>query len=195
VALALLLNTGGQLAEIGLFAVPADSSLLVLGVAIAPLTEEFAKAVGLGLGARELDEPEDGLIHGAAIGLGFGATENLVYGLAVLDKGDLFFQTLAARSFTSMLLHAGSTAIVGYAVSRHRHRLRRGWRILGAYLLAVLVHAAYNALILAPSAFGADPRWAYAAFLGAVLGVFALVGWVRHAVRRHDRGPAHLGFR
>ncbi len=30
----------------------------------------------------EIDEVEDGIVYGAACGLGFGATENILYGLS-----------------------------------------------------------------------------------------------------------------
>src|SRR3989304_2293179 len=61
-----------------------DASVLVLALLIAPFAEEFAKGVGVYLAAPMIDEPEDGLVYGAAAGVGFGATENRVYGVAAL---------------------------------------------------------------------------------------------------------------
>lgn len=187
VGIALLLNTSGQLAQMGLWNAPARSATLVLGMAIAPFVEEFSKALGLPLLRRHLDEPEDGLIHGAAIGLGFGATENLIYGLLVFDDSQLLFETLVARSFTSMLLHAGSTALVGYGFSLARRRGAGVGRIAGLYLVAVAIHAAYNSLILAPVAFGAPDSFVGAAFLFAIVGVVVLILWVRARVIALDR--------
>ena len=52
---------------------------LILAIIIAPIVEEFAKARGIRLAGKDLDEVEDGLIYGASCGLGFAATENFLY--------------------------------------------------------------------------------------------------------------------
>jgi len=82
----------------------ADASIigLVIAILIAPIVEEFTKPLALGLKTvkRELDELEDGLIYGAAAGLGFSATENLFYGAGFLTEGIAFFIVMMAiRSF------------------------------------------------------------------------------------------------
>ena len=47
-------------------------SLLFLVCVIAPIAEEAAKGIGVLTAGSDLDEVEDGLIYGAAVGLGFG---------------------------------------------------------------------------------------------------------------------------
>src|SRR3989337_3297973 len=61
-----------------------DLGVVVLALVIAPVVEEFAKGVGVYLARPAIDEPEDGLVYGAASGLGFAASENLLYGLTGL---------------------------------------------------------------------------------------------------------------
>jgi RsiW-degrading membrane proteinase PrsW (M82 family) len=125
----------------------ANLETIVLALLIAPLTEEFAKGVGVYLARPIIDEPEDGLVYGAASGLGFAASENLLYGLTalLLPEGSLELSLLVigVRSVSSALLHASSTAAFGYGIA-----LRRLWphrfRALPYYLLAVAMHSAYN---------------------------------------------------
>ena len=61
----------------------ATVAIVVGAVIIAPFVEEFLKALGMMRAGvkEEVDEVEDGLVYGAACGLGFAATENLMYGL------------------------------------------------------------------------------------------------------------------
>src|SRR5256886_2555823 len=51
---------------------------------VAPIVEEAAKGVGATAGRPQTQSKTDGLVYGAAAGLGFSATENLVYALAAL---------------------------------------------------------------------------------------------------------------
>jgi RsiW-degrading membrane proteinase PrsW (M82 family) len=97
VALSLLLTTGGTLRPIGV------SSAIVSAVIVAPIVEEATKALGLRWVRDEHVELEDGLVYGAAAGLGFSATENLVYGVSAFLEGGLdpLIATVAVRTFTS----------------------------------------------------------------------------------------------
>jgi len=69
---------------------------LVMTIIIAPFAEELTKPLALRLKTvkKELDELEDGLIYGAVAGLGFSATENLLYGWSFMSEGLLFFFVL-----------------------------------------------------------------------------------------------------
>ncbi len=71
-----------------------DNTLaLVTVIVIAPFAEELTKPLALRLKTvkKEIDELEDGLIYGAVAGLGFSATENLIYGASFFSKGLLVF--------------------------------------------------------------------------------------------------------
>lgn len=115
-------------------------------VVAAPLVEELAKGLGLGVARRNIRSYQDGIVYGAAIGLGFGAAENLVYGIAAFqdDGAVVAITTIFVRTFSSLLLHAGASAFLGfgYAVLILHERVLP--RLLPSYLVAVLLHATYN---------------------------------------------------
>lgn len=120
----------------------------VLAVVVAPLVEEAAKPLGL-FAVRDHDpEPEDGYIYGAAAGLGFAATENLIYEAAALATGGLaaFALTFLVRSTASALLHASATSFTGYGVWAARFGRRSWLAVIPLFALAVAAHAAFNHL-------------------------------------------------
>ncbi len=94
-------------------------------VILFPLVGEGLKAVGLLLVKKELDEVEDGLIHGAILGLGFGGFANVAYLYVAFtwqtemiggyEIPTLLFLIMA--SVSTILLHGSSTAATGYGVS------------------------------------------------------------------------------
>jgi len=123
---------------------------LITVVIIAPFAEELTKPLALRLKSvkKELDELEDGLIYGAVAGLGFSATENLIYGWSFLSEGILFFLILISlRSFGGCLLHASATAWTGYGYGKTIMKHTSLIRIIPYFILAVFVHAFYNSLL------------------------------------------------
>lgn len=124
------------------------SQQVILVVIIAPLVEEFTKGLGVRSVRRHISELEDGIVYGAAVGLGFSATENLFYELQALQQNqDMSFVAVAGvRSLTSSFLHATAGGILGYGMAKRY--LERGFilELLPYYALAVLIHAAFNAL-------------------------------------------------
>ena len=89
-----------------------------------------------------ITEPEDGIIYGVAAGLGFSATENLIYEVAAMleqTEGYVFLATALLRSITSTFLHATASGILGYGMGKRY--LERGMflEVLPYYALAVLL--------------------------------------------------------
>ena len=85
-------------------------------VVIAPFVEEITKAlifIPLFF-SRHFDNETDGLIYGAAAGLGFAALENLVYYSGAADLDSLITLTILRTAFTA-LVHCISTALIGVA--------------------------------------------------------------------------------
>ncbi|MEM0449833.1 MAG: PrsW family intramembrane metalloprotease [Methanomassiliicoccales archaeon] len=126
---------------------PFDPTLetLIVAVMIAPLVEEVVKATGVP--KLRLLEIEDGLIYGAAAGLGFSATENLLYlTTALLEGVDVFIATAILRSITSTVLHASATAIAGYGIALTIFLRYRGQKVSWLPFLgvAILLHALFN---------------------------------------------------
>ncbi len=158
------------------------SAAFVGAVVAAPVVEELAKGIGLGGVRRHIAELEDGIVYGAAIGLGFGATENLVYGLtAYLESGEMVaVATIVVRVFSSLLLHAGASALLGFGYARLILGGNVIVHLLPYYMLAVLLHAAYN----------------FVSFVGSTLGLAAAVfigltvfGKLRAKIRQLDALP------
>ena len=146
------------------------SRVLFVWTVNAPV-EELAKFLGFVLGARLLHsirQPRDGLLQGAATGLGFGLGENLLYALA--DGPSVFF----LRAVTSLPGHVLYGAVwggyYGYEVCHGKGRVLRPWVPLLALFPAVFSHALYNSLIQAGAPSGwtllADGlTWAFGIFL------------------------------
>lgn len=178
IALALTL-----LFDAGFGASPSGLNLLSL-VVIAPLAEELAKGLGLGLARGRIREAEDGIVYGAAIGLGFGATENLLYGLQAFRDHDSSVEaaavTIGLRVFSSVLLHAGSCALLGYGYARMLLSNSPAIVLLPFYLLAVAMHALYNFLV--------GPQ-SLASFAAAVVMVLVVTTLLRRQIRRLDARP------
>lgn len=127
-----------------------NSLSLVSVIIIAPFAEELAKPLALRLKTvkKELDEFEDGMIYGAVAGLGFSATENLLYGWDFMSEGLLFFFIfMIIRSFGGCLLHASATAWTGYGYGKKLIKNTSLIRVLPYFLLAILIHAFYNSLL------------------------------------------------
>jgi len=164
----------------------ADPTLVgevsLLSVVVAPIVEESAKAMGL-LTIRDADpEPEDGLVYGAAAGLGFAAVENLFYvgGAFLLGGRDLALATALYRSVATVGIHAAATALSGYGIWASRfHTVQGSW--LGGLVAAIGLHALYNAVA------GIDAAWSVA--LAMVLALYAVARLLRRIRHLDERGP------
>jgi RsiW-degrading membrane proteinase PrsW (M82 family) len=120
-----------------------DITTLLLALVIAPFVEEAAKSLGVFSSRRRMRDIEDGIIYGAAAGLGFAATENLIYeGSAFLTAGTEALITIAVvRTLSSALLHATSSSVFGLGIARSTWQ---GRRLLPYYLGAVAIHSVFN---------------------------------------------------
>lgn len=166
-----------------------DIGLLLLIVVVAPLTEEFAKGLGIFRVQADINEVEDGIVYGASAGLGFAATENLLFGAVALAAGGLGagLFLIMVRSFSSALLHASATSAFGYGVAVRK--LVPGKTLLPFYLLAVLMHGSFNFFAGLGEFFIRDIGLVAASFgviVAAVLAILA-VNLARSTVARSDR--------
>jgi len=128
----------------------AEMTPFLAAIVITPVIEEFTKPLALRLKSVKynLDEIEDGLIYGAVAGLGFSATENLLYGYSSLSEGIVAFLILmAVRSFGGCLLHASATALTGYGYGKTVMRHSSLFRVLPYFILAIFLHGFYNFLV------------------------------------------------
>lgn len=132
-------------------------------VIVAPLVEEPAKALFLVPIAfsRHFDNMTDGFVYGAAIGLGFGMTENLLYFVSVSGDAQQWLGTVVIRTFYSAVMHATATAAVGAGLGWGRFR-GWGWVMLSGWIgacLAVGIHGAWNGLLTLDQAWESGLFW------------------------------------
>ncbi len=128
--------------------VPGFFTVFVGTVMVAPVVEELAKGLGLVSARRHIRGPADGVVFAMASGLGFAATENLLYGSIAYASGGMgAWVTLSiGRAISSALVHPAACASIGYALGRTRQGASR-LLLIPAYVVAVAVHAVYNHLV------------------------------------------------
>jgi RsiW-degrading membrane proteinase PrsW (M82 family) len=114
----------------------------------APFIEELAKAVFLIFVTapyKDFDNMTDGIVYGAAIGLGFGMTENFLYFLNVGTVQEWLI-LVPMRSILSAVMHACSTsafgAFVGY--SKFQPKEKKNLLIPLGLLTAMIIHFTWN---------------------------------------------------
>ena len=116
-----------------------------------PLVEDTFKLVfiGLLLKRKRVGFPVDAAVLGFAVGAGFALVENLVY-LRALGNGDLLLWLV--RGLGTAILHGGTTSIaamIAKALSDSSpDRLARP--LVSGWAAAVVLHSAYNHLLLPP---------------------------------------------
>lgn len=118
--------------------------------------EEFAKILGVLVIARHMrhDSEMDGLILGAASGMGFAALESNGYAFtAFLESNGSISAAVAVtliRGLFSPLGHGTWTAILASVLFRESRccNFRINMNVIGAYLLVSFLHALWNGLPL-----------------------------------------------
>lgn len=137
----------------GLFSLDEHTlgNALIVFLAIG-LIEEYVKYLPVKFlieGRRDFDESVDAMIYMMTSALGFAALENALFIFPLLHANlPVGLEVTANRFLGANLLHALSSGIVGFFLARawfHPHR--KHFILLGVVLAAVL-HAAFNSLIL-----------------------------------------------
>lgn len=148
--------------------------------------EEFAKILGVLVIARHKrhDSEMDGLILGAAVGMGFAALESTGYAFtAFLASNGSISTTVAVtliRGLLSPLGHGTWTAILAsvlFRESRNGH-FRINLPVIGAYLLVSILHATWDGLTLVVTAVSGPGLGVFIAEgMVGIIGLFIL--WIR----------------
>ena len=180
VFLALLLSALGVPLLLLLLADLTDPSVhdilpvIVGAVIVAPIVEEFAKPLVMFQNQtirREIDELEDGIVYGAACGLGFGATENVMYGLTeglALAGFAGMALLIVIRTVSSILLHLVTTSYTGHGIARYMLNGEPFSVVLKYYLVAVIIHATWNLAAVYSLLFGSETG-AFLIFLFSII--------------------------
>jgi len=137
---------------------------------VAAAVEEFSKFLVLRYWAfpkKDFNEPFDGIVYGAFIGLGFATLENVAY---VLRYG---FAAGVYRMFTAVPSHYALGVILGYYVGKAKFDSEQSRAIMGrGLLLVILLHGAYDF-------FSLQNRFPALALL-----TFVVLGWALILARR-----------
>jgi RsiW-degrading membrane proteinase PrsW (M82 family) len=182
--IAMTLLSSPVLSEYDFFALDPTALTFVMAIIIAPLAEEAAKALGVSrIITRSLGTIRSGLVLGVASGLGFAATENLLYEAGALMEGGLgaFLSLAIMRTFSSALMHASATSVSGYGIARSS---MGGGSWIPFYLLAVLMHGSFNLF----ASFGemlSDQLGEWATMIGLVFAfvlVIVSVSWTKKRI-------------
>lgn len=188
---------GSIIMDIGLTAALDDEALASLASSsiTAPVVEEFWKGLALliifFLFRKEFDSILDGVVYGAIVGLGFAATENVLYFLAqgdLLGMFVLFFMRVGIFAWG----HASYTAFtgIGFAIARnHKNILIKTIAPLGGYFLAIFGHSFHNTSI---EYIANLPDSAFWGGFGLVIllewfGWFVMLGFIVWMIR-HEQG-------
>lgn len=122
-------------------------------VIVAPVVEELMKGliVFFLLRYRNFDNVTDGLVYGAAAGLGFAMTENFIYYTLYTDFHSMGYEwlyTIYLRSMFSANVHCAASATFGAGIAKLKeHGIKGIVYVLGAFTAAVLIHATWNYLL------------------------------------------------
>ena len=118
---------------------------------VAPFTEETLKMLFLiyPLARRQIGFLVDAAIIGFAVGTGFAVVENIEYLRAIADRRIWMW---IVRGFGTAMLHAMTTAIIAIAakslIDRGQGRI---WKaVLPGWLLAIVLHSAFNHALVSP---------------------------------------------
>lgn len=132
-------------------------------VLTAPFVEEINKGIFLLLllATRRIGSITDGLLMGIIVGLGFAASENVLYALEIrASSGDLaMWYNLWFRELHTTLLHASASAVwggmIGYGLSFKG--FERGFIISIGFVLSVVSHGFWNLLATLISDYNTSP--------------------------------------
>lgn len=174
-----------------------------LVLVVAPFIEEALKASGVYSFRDRINQPADGPVFGASVGLGFGFFETFLYGLGAFVVGGLAagIALIFVRSLSSVLLHGSSTGMYGYGYARSKFKVP-GAGSGSYYLVAVGMHATFNALaslatilaILGVEGLAVDAA-SYIALIAAIGFAFGAIEHVRTLVQTSDYPALRGGSR
>ncbi len=158
----------------------------------------------LSLRARDFDEPMDGVVYGAAVGLGFAALENVLY----LLGDSAHWQSLAVvRGVLSVPFHGAVGVIAGAFIARARfgrafgahghspdHRRRM---LIAAYLVPTVLHTLFDGGLFSlknvPAGTFGTPLGAFLILLAVLLvpvagfGAIIYAGVLARRIARHQK--------
>jgi protease PrsW len=199
---------GSIILDVGFMVVLQDETLtdIASGSITAPFVEEFWK--GLAVLAvvlifrKEFDSILDGIVYGAIAGLGFAATENVLYFLSQYADGGwaAMLSNFTLRVGVFAWGHPFYTAFtgLGFALARmNRNVLVKIIAPIIGYFLAVFAHSFHNTSLIFVSGLGSLVLIVLVEWAGWII-FLGFIGWmVRHEqglLKRHLREEVANGL-
>lgn len=114
----------------------------------APIVEEILKSLILiyFVNRADFNYIVDGAIYGFGVGIGFAVIENVQY---MNNNLEIAFLVAIARVFSTNLVHATGSGIIGIALANQREDKSKPAPliILGGYGFAIFFHALFNSMV------------------------------------------------
>ena len=131
--------------------------------------------------SQDFDEPFDGIVYAAFIGLGFAFLEDLLY---IIESSNPLV-TGIMRAFTAVPAHFFFGVIMGYnfGLARFVPMAYRVWRLFLAILLPIIFHGLYDYFLMKSESLKNIGDEQTASILMVAFFVFDIILW-RVAVRR-----------
>lgn len=153
-----------------------NESSIVHSIIIAPIVEEIAKALFLLyiISKRDFDNITDGLVYGAAIGLGFGMSENIFYFITYGTTVENWVFLVIVRSTFSAVMHGIATAIVGafFGIAKYTCFKYRFILPISGLALASFIHFMWNYSVSFENTF----YWGFAFIVVAAASFLSIFG-------------------
>ncbi|MFZ3070574.1 MAG: PrsW family glutamic-type intramembrane protease, partial [Anaerolineaceae bacterium] len=169
--------------------------ILVLFAGIVPLIEEALKTLGVWFLAGKKVTPAEGYVAGLMSGAGFALVEGLLNATQMSGGVPADWFPFVLGRFGGSLLHCFNGGLLGWALAS-TWRDKKVWRVVGVYLLTVVVHGLWNGIALTG---GVTPmlQGVESAGLGPlyylpliILSVLMLTGFFLFTRRVHHQDPA-----
>jgi RsiW-degrading membrane proteinase PrsW (M82 family) len=139
------------------------------GICIVGITQEFLKYAAVRysvFGSVEFDERIDGIIYGAAAGLGYATFLNVEY---VLRNGGVDLGIGAVRIAVFALAHASFAGVTGYFLGRAKFENRGPFWLPVGLLLAAILNGVVTTLLSEITRSGLRPTPLNGLILAAVV--------------------------
>jgi protease PrsW len=132
----------------------SQNFILITTGFVGPVMEEICKMFGIlclfFVARSEIDGPLDGILYAAFVGLGFTATENLLYFLSSQSVSE-WLGLVMVRTMVFGLNHAVFAALVGYGLAvawNTKGTVRRLFWFFGGFCAAVFFHILFNLSVI-----------------------------------------------
>lgn len=199
---------GSLIFQAGFEAVLQDETLVDIagGSITAPIVEEFWKGLAVMvvffLFRKEFDSILDGIIYGGIAGLGFAATENVLYFLSQYIEGGWggMFVNFSLRVGIFAWGHPFYTAFtgIGFAVARmNRNTLVKIAAPIVGYLLAAFAHTFHNTSLVFVQGLGSLVLIILLEWLGWLIFLGFIIWLIRYEqglLKKHLREEVNAGL-